>query len=72
MANDYKYWIYTGWQWRNFDASCFRRRLVGKTLVNVFHCDIAEIFPGGQLTPFAPMYGRPWPVRSNVLPQNVG
>ena len=34
---------YIRWQWRNFNASCFRRHLVGKTLINVFHCDSAEI-----------------------------
>jgi len=27
----------------------FRRHLVGKTLINVFHCDIAEIFFVGKL-----------------------
>ena len=30
-------------------ASCFRRHLVGKTLRNVFHCDIAEIRFVGKL-----------------------
>ena len=37
--------LYIGWQWRNFDAS----HLVGKTLSNVFHCDIAEIRFVGKL-----------------------
>ena len=27
----------------------FRRHLVGKTLINVFHCDIAEIRFAGNL-----------------------
>ena len=35
--------VYIGWQLRNFNASCVRRHLVGKTLINVFHCDSAEI-----------------------------
>ena len=32
--------------------SGFRRHLVGKTLVNVFHCDIAEIRFRGELVIF--------------------
>ena len=27
----------------------FRRHLVGKTLINIFHCDIAEILLVGKL-----------------------
>ena len=35
--------VYIGCQWRNFNASCVRRHLVGKALINVFHCDSSEI-----------------------------
>jgi len=34
---------YIGWQWRNSMPAGFRRHLVGKTLINVFHYDSAEI-----------------------------
>jgi len=32
--------------------ACFRRHLVGKTVINVFHCDIAEIRFVGELVNF--------------------
>ena len=45
-ATSEEYWCaleYTGWQWRNFDASWLSPPSCGKTVRNVLHGHIAEI-----------------------------